>query len=147
MIKRIKLIYMIVLLLLILASFFFSITKGLAFKEEYVTGKFQYVTDSEGNLGSDDNGWILVGVFIFIIPLIIRVVRFKKQFTIFEMCFAFLCLLIQLGCLFLIEEGDIIFTIFYLKNFILLLWLLSYVAYGVLIVLIFIRKVFKKEAI
>lgn len=119
-------IYLIFLLLLILSSYYFMESKG-----------FIYDTDNMGNLlytndlfssGSDDNLCIAIGTILFCIPLIYKLIRFKKKINIGDAIVFLVIWVVQLIFLFTIEAGSILDTIYIGYNIPLMSWIVFYIA-------------------
>lgn len=119
-------IYFVLLLLLILFSYFFMKSKG-----------FVYDTDNMGNLlytndlfssGSDDNLCIAIGTILFCIPLIFKLIRFKKELNISDVIVFLVVWVVQLIFLFTIEAGSILDTIYIGFNIPLMSWIVIYIA-------------------
>jgi len=105
-------------------SYLFDETRGLL-SAWYLDGELvlEYVNQLYSS-GSDDDITIELGIILYI-PLIM-VYLITRKITLFSIFVHAVLVTIQSFCFLCIEVGSIFDTIFYGRNYILLLWMLNY---------------------
>lgn len=119
--------------IIMMLSFFFQHTKGLISRVNS-DDSFFYVTDSMGS-NADDNVVIFAGVFIFLVPLVIRLVRFRKAVAVYEYIVFIAGLFFQfLFYVYGLNEGDYLLTLFHTENTVFTALTLAYATASIWIV-------------
>lgn len=113
--------YPVLLLGIAVLSFLFSSTKGFVYGLDR-----DAFADNLMSSGSNDNLMIFSGAFLFLLPLICRLFRFKRSVNLFEDMLLCAALLVQALLLISVEVGSLYLTIAIEKNIVLALWVLLY---------------------
>jgi len=137
--------YVFVLTGLILSSFFFAKSKGLAVFRE---NKIYYLEDSTGSEANGNEAFV-AGI-VYILPLLTKVVLYlinrKKTIIVIDYVIFILISFLQTVSLFLTEQGDVSLTIFTCKNYSLLSFLIFYslsIAFLFLSIFLHIKRIKK----
>lgn len=120
-----NIIYTVSILFILVTSLSFGKTKGLLVASEQ--NEEIYVNELYSS-GSDDNIIISFGFFFSLLLLLNRVIKWKKSISNTESYIAFgVCILQAVLIVTLIEVGGIVKTITTGQNYVLFLWILSYI--------------------
>ena len=139
--KKMKIVYVITIILIITSGHIFSKSKGLVLKGQ---DKYIYVTELLST-GSDDNVVIEFSTLLFLPIFIISLIRIVKHINFIEYFIANLTSLSQITLLFFIEAGSILNTMINDLNIALWLWIMFFVLFIFLTQYIFLVKKCKKR--
>jgi len=114
-------------LLLAVFSYLFFYTQGLAYSDSDSVSGISYVNELQSS-GGDDNICIEIGVAFAIIALLWGFLRYRAQSGLADFTINAVLIGLQMLYILSIEAGSVIDTIVLGKNFILMLWVLTYAA-------------------
>jgi hypothetical protein len=140
-----RFVLLILSILLIISSSFFSKTDGLVCHGS-TKYSIQYCTEYQDSM-ANDNVVIEFGKIVFLIVLIIQIVFIKKKITILEISFYLLICLFLIGLLFDIQSDgcSIHETIVYTKNLSLLVYIISFFLFFLFNIVLLIKKTLGKK--
>ncbi|MCP4160809.1 MAG: hypothetical protein GY760_12115 [Deltaproteobacteria bacterium] len=114
-----KSIFIALCLLIIVCSYFFEYSGGFVSTVDK-NGTIHYVSDLYGS-GADDNIVVFFGFFIFLLPLVVRLIRIRRKLSVFEYLLLLACVAIQIySLIYGIDAGNYWLTITEANNSLLL---------------------------